>query len=242
MMTRDIAAKGLLRKLGGISILEADDRAAIEALSMRLVSYGPRHSLVREGSLPTACCLLVDGYAARSKLTAEGRKQIVSFHVSGDLLDLQHLFLERADHDVRTITSARVAWIPMSELRALMTARPAIAMVFWRDAMIEASITREWVLNVGRRDAKTRIAHMLCEFVVRSEAAGLGTPERMCLPFTQEDISDATGLTSVHVNRMLRSLDADGLIVRKDRFIEVKDWEGFRRAAGFNDAYLHLAA
>jgi CRP-like cAMP-binding protein len=116
--------------------------------------------------------------------SGDGGRQIVSFHVAGDLLDIQHLFLERADHDVQAITDATNLWIPMSGLRALVGLRPAIGSALWRDALVDASIFRKWVLNVGRRDAKTRIAHMLCEFVARSEAAGLGAPQRIQLPFT----------------------------------------------------------
>lgn len=192
--------------------------------------------------MPHECCLLIDGFAARSKLTANGGRQIVSFHMVGDILDLQHLFLERADHDVQAITDVRVAWVPMAELRRLVAEHPIIGTAFWRDALIDASIFREWVLNVGRRDAKTRIAHMLCEFIVRCEAVGLGTPERIQVPFTQEEIGDATGLTPVHVNRMLRELSEERLIKRSGRALEILDWNGFRRVAGFDAAYLHAAA
>lgn len=241
-MTRIDPADGLIRKLRRLAPLKVEDEKAVSSLSFRTERVGARRYLVREGTVPLTCCLLIQGYAARSKVTRDGGRQIVSFHVAGDILDLQHLFLERADHDVQAITDAEIAWIPMDELRSLIQSRPSIGTAFWRDALIDASIFREWVLNVGRRDAKTRIAHMLCEFVVRSEAAGVGTPERMRLPFTQEEIGDATGLTPVHVNRMLRALEEDGLIDRNGGFLEVKDWQGFRAAAGFSDSYLHAAA
>ena len=120
--------------------------------------------------------------------------------------------------------------------------RPAINEALWRDSLIDASIFREWVLNVGRRDAKARIAHMLCEFASRRQAAGLGSPERFELPMTQEQIGDATGLTPVHVNRMLHALAADGVIVRDQREVEITDWPKMRRIADFDPAYLHAAA
>ena len=201
-----------------------------------------RSCLVRERTYPSECCLLIEGYASRNKLATDGGRQIVSFHIAGDILDLQHLYLGRADHDVQAITAATVLWIPMDELRALIEKRPAIGTALWRDSLIDASIFREWVLNIGRRDGKTRIAHMLCEFIARCEVAGLGAPGRMRLPFTQEEIADATGLTPVHVNRMLKALTEEGLIKRGGGYLEIKDWDRFQRTAGFDKAYLHAAA
>jgi CRP-like cAMP-binding protein len=242
MLEDKLSLEKLLHKIRRLAPIDADDERAIRALRLRKEQTSARKYLVREGAVPTECCLLVDGYAQRSKVAADGGRQIVSFHVPGDMLDLQHLFLSRADHDVQTVTEATVAWVPMSDLRSLITERPIVGAAFWRDALIDASIFREWVLNVGRRDAKTRIAHMLCEFVVRNAAAGAGEPQGMTIPFTQEEIADATGLTPVHVNRMLRSLSEQGLLQRLARGLEVRDWAGLRNAASFDGAYLHAAA
>ena len=232
----------LSAKLKRLAPLSDEDERALLSLPHRVAEARARDFLVREGQVPQDCCLLVKGVAARSKLTADGCRQIVSFHIAGDVLDLQHLFLDRADHDVQTITAAEVVWIPMADLRSLQAERPAIATALWRDALIDASIFREWVLNVGRRDAKTRIAHMLSEYLIRSAAAGLGAPDTMSLPFTQEEIGDATGLTPVHVNRMLRELEEQGLMSRAGRAVRVVDWPGFRQVATFDPAYLHAAA
>jgi CRP-like cAMP-binding protein len=143
---------------------------------------------------------------------------------------------------VQTITAADVAWIPKANLRALARQRPAIAEAFWRDTLIDASIFREWVLNVGRRDAKSRVAHMLCEFVARCAAAGLGPAQRFVWPMTQEQIADATGLTAVHVNRMLKALSLDGAIERLPRGYGVRDWNRLKQIGDFDQTYLHAAA
>jgi CRP-like cAMP-binding protein len=232
----------LVRKLHRLAVIDAEDERSVLSLPHRVSQVTAREYLVREGAVPSECCLLVEGYASRSKVAVDGGRQIVSFHLPGDILDLQHLFLERADHNVQAITDATILWIPMAELRALVTRRPTIGTAFWRDALIDASIFREWVLNVGRRDAKTRIAHMLCEFIARTKAAGLGSPQQVTLPFTQEEIGDATGLTPVHVNRMLRDLIEEGLIERTGRSLRISDWPAFKRAAGFDQGYLHAAA
>jgi CRP-like cAMP-binding protein len=231
----------LIAKLSRLAPLDDGDREAIRALPFQIKPVLQNSLLVREGQTATACCLLLDGFACRAKETVDGRRQIVSFHMPGDMLDLQHLMLQRADHNVQTITSATVAWIAQSEIKALIRARPNIADALWRDSLIDASVFREWVLNVGRRDAKARIAHMLCEFAARA-AVGLGPPERITLPMTQEHIADATGMTPIHVNRSLRELDQSGVIERVRRDVRITDWEGLQRIGGFDPAYLHEAA
>lgn len=232
----------VIRKLARLASLEQADRDAVRSLPFKMKTAPPNHNLVREGDTTTDCCVLLSGYACRYKTSSNGGRQIVSFHMPGDILDLQHLLLSRADHNVQTITEATFAWVPAVELRRIAQERPALAEALWRDTLIDASIFREWVLNVGRRDAKSRIAHMLCEFAARREQAGLGSPERFELPMTQEQIGDATGLTSVHVNRMLHELASDGVIVRNKREVEIADWARMCRVADFDAAYLHEAA
>ena len=242
MISLDQPFTSMVQKLRLLAPIGPEDEKAVVSLPHRISQVSWRELIVREGASPKECCLLIDGFASRSKVATDGGRQIVSFHIPGDILDLQHLFLERADHNIQATTDATIVWLPMKALRDLAERRPMIGKAFWRDTLIDASIFREWVLNVGRRDAKTRIAHMLCEFIVRCQAAGLGTPQRIKLPFTQEEIADATGLTAVHVNRMLRELVEDGLIHRVGRSIEIKDWDRFCRIAGFDQAYLHAAA
>jgi CRP-like cAMP-binding protein len=231
----------LLEKLERLTRLQDSDRRLIDGLPVTQRDPGANHFLVREGQPVAECCVLISGFACRHKLAANGGRQIVSFHLAGDMLDLQHVLLDRADHNVETITEARVAWIPKADLRRVAAASPRLGAAFWRDTLIDASIFREWVLNVGRRDAKTRVAHMLCEFAARCETAGLGSPQHFRLPMTQEQIADATGLTSVHVNRMLRALEQDGALSRDRREIRISDWAAMQRIADFDPGYLHAA-
>jgi CRP-like cAMP-binding protein len=237
-----MSTDGLIAKLDRLAPLSAEDVTRLRDLTIRTERFARYRSLIREGERPDHCCLLVDGFAARSKQTLKGSRQIVSFHLPGDLLDIQHLLLSRADHSVETITSATIGWIPKAELLRLAWERPTIGQALWKDCLIDASIFREWVLNVGRRDAKARIAHMLCEFVARCRASGLGDENTFELPMTQSLIADATGLTAVHVNRSLRLLDADGVIARTRNQFRIVDWNGLREIADFDPAYLHAAA
>jgi CRP-like cAMP-binding protein len=238
----DEALRLLLKKLNRLGELGPEDKAAINSLTTRTEDVPSGELLVREGDVPRECCVLVRGYACRHKTTRDGARQIVSFHMAGDILDVQHLQLPRADHNVETITAATVAWISSEPLRSALRQHPRLNDALWRDALIDASIFREWVLNVGRRDAKSRIAHMLCEFAVRHEAAGLGSPERFTLPITQEQIADATGLTPVHVNRSLQALRQSGVIEGSGREIRISDWQTMCEVADFDAAYLHQAA
>ena len=166
----------VIRKLDRLAKLEQADREAVRSLPFKVHAAPANHYLVRDGERATHCCILLEGYACRHKTTSSGERQIVSFHMPGDILDLQHLLLSRADHNLQTITPARIASVPAADLRQLAQQRPAVNEALWRDTLIDASIFREWVLNVGRRDAKSRIVHMLCEFAARCDAAGLGSP------------------------------------------------------------------
>lgn len=232
----------VMRKLQTLSPLTEADREALAGLAFRLENVTAGRSLVREGDLPVQCCLLLTGYAFRHKATSGGKRQILSFHFAGDFLDLQHVKLARADHSVDALTDAQVAWVSNAELNRVIRESPTIADALWRDALIDASVFREWVLNVGRRDGRTRVAHLLCEFAARREAASVGHAHRFELPMTQEHIADATGLTVVHVNRMLRTLSNEGAISHEGRHLFVSNWSHLQRIAGFHPAYLHMAA
>jgi CRP-like cAMP-binding protein len=231
----------LVRKLASRRTLDDDDRRAVLSLPHTMRTFEAHSYLLREGEPPKkACSFVLSGFAFRQKLTANGGRQIVSLHLRGDMLDLQHLFLARADHSIQALTQLGTAEIDRDALRALVARRPAVAEAMWIDALIDASIFREWIMNIGRRDARGRIAHLLCEFATRMEQAGLDQGGRYELPMTQEQIGDATGLTSVHVNRTLRSLAEDGLVHRDKRYLSFTDWNAIKTVADFSALYLHL--
>ena len=182
----------------------------------------------------------MSGFAYRQKVTGEGTRQIVALCIPGDAIDFQNMFLSISDHGIQILTRAVVADIPREPLQQLMLKRPAIGVAIIHSTLIEASILREWVVNVGRRDARARIAHVLCEFAVRLEARGLASKDGFELPMTQEQFGDATSLTPVHVNRVLKGLQADGLISRQRRNIQFTDWRALQDTADFTRRYLHL--
>lgn len=232
----------MVGKLEKWSPLADAEREALLALPHTVRTITAGGYVGRDGDRPSHCNLLLSGFAYRHKLTGDGGRQILAIHLRGDLMDLQNLFLEVSDHSVQTLTEAEVAMIPRDAMREVAFLHERIARALWVDTLVDASIFREWVVNVGRRDSRTRIAHILCEFSLRLEAAGLGAEHRYELPMTQEQLADAVGLTPVHVNRVLKSLGDDGLIRREKRSLVILNWERMREVGDFNDRYLHLEA
>jgi CRP-like cAMP-binding protein len=231
----------MVRKLEAHAILDDGDRAALLALPHALRTYEPSSYLVREGDVPEECAVLLSGFAYRQKLTGSGMRQIVSLHIPGDALDFQHLFLDVADHNVQTLTRADVATIPRTALRELARSRAAVGNAIFVNTLVEASIFREWILNIGRRDARSRLAHFLCELAIRLDMQGLSDGDGYELPMSQEQLGDALGLTAVHVNRTIKALEADGLILRDRRRISFPRPDTLRELADFSTRYLHLS-
>ena len=230
----------LLRNLELRSPLPEEERKAVLDLSYVLKTHEPATYTIREADPPEACAVLVTGFAYRHKLTGDGSRQIVGLQIPGDALDLQHLFLDVCDHNVQMLTRGEVAYVSRSELQKLARSSAAIGHAILVKILVESSIFREWTLNVGRRESRARLAHLLCELAIRLEAEGLAEEYGYELPMTQEQLADALGLTPVHVNRTLKALEADGLVTRNKRNISFPDWERMRSVADFNQRYLHL--
>ena len=231
----------LVEKLAYRVPLSADDRAAIMALPFSVKRMERAQYIVRERDRATHSCLMLAGFSIRSKTTATGARQIVSIHMKGEMVDLQNSLLKVADHSVQMLTPGKIAIIPREALISITEERPKVAHAMWIDTLVDASIFREWIANVGRRDARTRVAHLLCEFAIRLRVAGLGEETSYELPVTQEQLADATGLTPVHINRTLRALDSEGLIERPNpRAIWIGDWRKLAEVGDFDTNYLHL--
>ena len=240
MSTSSQARGQLVRKLQSIYTLQADDIAALADLPLRFKDIEENADLVQEGDQPSECCLLVDGFVCRYKILGEGQRQIFSFHIPGDIPDLQSLHIGTMDHSLGALTPCRVAYIPHSAMDRLLRSQPNLAAAFWRDTLIDAAVFREWLAGVGRRSAYQRIAHLICEVFTRLRSVGLAEGWEFALPITQGEIADALGLTPVHVNRVLQQLRAEGLIATRGARWSVRDWDLLQEAGDFDAAYLHL--
>ena len=201
-----------------------------------------RRDVVREGEKPRAMNLVLDGWACRYKQMPDGRRQVLSFFVPGDLCDSNVFLLDEIDHSIGAITRLRYAEIGPEDFDAMMSRSRALRSAFWWNELVAAAIAREWIVNVGQRTAYERLSHLLCELFVRLRHAGLADGDSCDFPLTQGDLADATGLTSVHVNRTLQDLRRDGLVILQGRRLTIPDLDALKRAGLFNDNYLHRSA
>lgn len=231
----------MLRKLEYWASMDDSDRRAVLALPYQLQTVEARQDIVREGSHPNHSCVILSGYAFRYKLVAGGARQIVSIHMRGDWVDLQNSLLRVADHSVETMARSEIALVPVEAVVALAFERPKVGFALWYGSLVEASVFREWVANVGRRDARTAVAHLLCELALLMKVSGLGKQTDYEMPLTQEQLADCLGLTPVHVNRTIKALEAEKLISRStSRTITIGDWQKLAEAGDFDSRYLHL--
>ena len=183
---------------------------------------------------------LLSGLAARFKLGPDGARQILAFCIPGDLCTVQVGVSERMDHGVMAISPCTFALVPRASVVALVEERPKLAMAFWRDTVADAAVEREWLFNLGRRNAYERIAHVLCEVHVRMESAGLATAASFDFPVTQSDLGDAMGISVVHVNRSIKALKQAGLIGIHRGRVGVLNRDGLTGIAGFDASYLGI--
>jgi CRP-like cAMP-binding protein len=234
------ALSGFLERLLSRSALSNEEQQAILGLTSHAHQTRANWDIVSPGDTVDHACLVADGLAARFDQMADGRRQITAIYLRGDMCDLHSVVAPTAAWGIGALTTTTVLRVPHRELRQLAGTYPGIALAFWRDVTTDASVLSKWVGNVGRRDARARIAHLLCETGIRMEWARLGT--RTCFPFemTQQQLSDATGMTAVHVNRTIQALRAAGIIRTEGRTMHVDDWPCLTQVADFDPAYLLL--
>ena len=230
----------MIHRIESVFTLTDTERQALENLPMQMATIRDNQDIVRMGDAPSRSCLLLSGFACTYKVTVQGKRQIVSFSIPGDIPDLQSLHLKILDNSVSTISPCTVGFITHDDLHDLCTRYPRITAALWRGTLIEASIFREWVMNVGRREAYQRLAHVLCELLTRLRAVDLVEDHACDLPITQGEFADAIGVTTVHVNRVVQQMRAEGLIELNGERLNIPDWEKLKQAGEFDPTYLHL--
>jgi len=239
--TTSSGAGHLIHNLQRYTQLSEDDLAALNKISRNnLIEVQARRDLVREGDDPKVVRLIVSGWACRYKGLPDGRRQNVGFFIPGDFCDLNVYILREMDHSIGAITSVRYAAIAPEAMEQLTRERPRISQALWWHELVNASIHREWLLNVGQRSAYERTAHLLVEMFMRLQAVQLTDGNSCTFPLTQSDLAEAMGLTAVHVNRMLQELRSDGLLELSGKKLTIPDMKALMRAGLFNPNYLHL--
>ena len=232
-------AEMLIRRLRSDTHFSNDDATAIKALPLHVKEVPEETPIAREGDHPSACCMIVKGFACRSKVADTGKRQILSFHIPGDIPDLQSLLLKTMDHDLVTISAATLAFIDHSDLSRLIDARPTVARALWRETMIDSAVFREWIVNLGVRSASARMAHLLAELRQRMAAVGLVSDGEFRFPVTQSKLAEALGLSTVHVNRVLQDFRGKGVLDIRKNLVTLTDVAKVFAAGGFDPTYLH---
>ena len=236
---REDMSQLFIRNLENHGTLSQEEKDALDGAVNRVRDYAAREDIVRDGQKPTESCAIVEGFACRYKVLDDGRRQIMAFHIPGDLPDL-HGFLLGMDHSLGTLTACKIAFIPHNVLRDITETYPNVARILWRMTLVDGAIFREWMVGMGRRSAYERIAHVLCEVLLRLKAVGLAEAYSYELLVTQAELADALGLSVVHVNRVLQRLRREGIITLKGRSLVINDWVRLQAAAEFDPSYLHL--
>jgi CRP-like cAMP-binding protein len=229
-----------LAKVNSRSRLTPDERDAVLALPCVPRQVQANREIVRLGEQVEHSCLVVDGYVARFALLEDGSRQIVSLHIAGDMVDLYSLMLPAVPTPLVALSLSTIVQIPHSALRTLTFQHPAVAAALWRECVVDGAIVAQWLVNVGRREARGRIGHLFCELAIRSNQIGRLQAGRFPLAVTQEQLADALGLTPVHVNRTLQTLRKEGLLEVSQREVTILDWGGLASISGFDAEYLQL--
>lgn len=230
--------RAFLDRLCSRSALTVEEKQAVLDLPGTAIQVRPNRDFVPLGKRVDHSCLVVSGVVGRFKQDRDGRRQIVMLHIPGDMCDLHSVVEPVATSALQALSNATILQVPHEPIRAAAARFPALSLALWRDCMVDSAIMAEWVMNVGRRDARERVAHVLCEMAIRLGSGEQGNEVSFELPITQAHVADATALTPVHVNRTLQALRAEGLLEWKSGRVHLYQWQQLKHAAQFDPGYL----
>ena len=222
----------LAQRLGRYVDLRDGERAALAALE---TMHRPcaRGTVIRRERSGPALWVLKSGWVATVLGLPDGGRQITRIHLAGDLLGGVLATTDTAMEAVTALTDAVVAPVPRAALTALFDDHPRLAALLYQLAQVERLSLGDRMAAIGRTDARARLAGLLLDMINRLRAVDGAVTHTLSLPLTQEEIGDATGLTAVHVNRMMRSLAECGLIARTGATIRLMDEAGLVRMSGY---------
>jgi CRP-like cAMP-binding protein len=230
----------LILKLDSLAKLSDADRDVLEHISANPQTVEAGTDLIRVGDKPDGVYLILDGIACRYTMRANGTRQIMAYLIPGDYCDLDVALLARMDHSIGTLSACKVVRIDLDAIQDLLRHHPDITHALRLATLVDEATLREWVVNLGRRNAEERIAHLLCELLLRLRAVSRAAGNGYALPVTQVDLADTTGQTAVQVNRVLASLQQQGLIALSAQQLKVLDLARLEALAEFKPDYLHL--
>lgn len=229
-----------LKKVRRRTTISPEEEQTIRGLVAETRRVPADKVLIRHGAELNTSIMLLDGWLARCKDLPDGERQITQLHVPGDFADLHGFTLKRLDHDLATISDCQIALVPHDRILALVERFPRLARYYWFATNVDAAITRELALSLGRRSAMSRMAHLFCELMTRLEVVDRAEQDGFGFPLTQREISECLGLTVVHANRTLQALRRQKLIELENRRLTILDRKGLQDLAEFDTDYLYL--
>ncbi|MBB4366197.1 CRP-like cAMP-binding protein [Bradyrhizobium sp. CIR48] len=231
----------VIRRLNMLKPLSAEARASLEyAMFEGLQRAGTGEDLISEGDPVDSVRVVLSGWLCRYKTLEDGRRQIVNFIFPGESCDAHAFLLRVMDHSIATMTPVVFTEIKRPRFESLVGGNPTLSEAFLCETLVNNAIQREWAINLGRRVALERGAHLFCEIFERLRPVGIVEGNSCVMPITQMDLADATGLSVVHLNRTLQELRASGLIVLRERALTIPDFNALKNAALFSPSYLQL--
>jgi CRP-like cAMP-binding protein len=230
----------LVRKLKEHTRISRADVDALTLLSFEERPFAANSDIVRQGDKPRVSVVVLRGMVARYHTRSGGGRQYLSFHISGDMPDLQGLFLDVMDHAVCAIDDAEVALIPHEDIFDLFERRVSLGFALWRETLIDATIFREAITNNSARPPRTRMAHFFCEQYYRAKAGGVANQNSCPLPLSQIRLGETLGISVVTTNRMVQALRRTGTVDWRGGVLTVRNWRKLTELAEFDSGYLHL--
>ncbi|OAF11712.1 Crp/Fnr family transcriptional regulator [Bradyrhizobium neotropicale] len=231
----------VIRRLNALRPLSAEASAVLEhAMLEGMQRAGAGEDLISEGDPVDSVRIVLSGWLSRYKTLEDGRRQIVNFVFPGETCDAHAFLLSVMDHSIATMTPVVYSEIKRARFESLLASDRSLAEAFWCETLVNNAIQREWAINLGRRTALERVAHLFCEIFERLRPVGLIEGNSCIMPVTQMDLADATGLSVVHLNRTLQELRATGLIALRERTLTISDLSALKDAALYSPSYLQL--
>lgn len=228
-----------IHKLLTFGHLSSEAITALEEATEHPKKTPPRKDLIREGDRPGPVFVMLEGWACRYKILPNGTRQVLAYLMPGDCCDLHIGLLAEMDHSIQTVSSALVATIGREKMDALMDAHPDFARAMYITQLVDEGTMRSWITSMGRRTSLERVAHLMCELLVRARNIGLETEPQFTLPLSQIMLADSLGMTPVHLNRVLKELRIAGAMTLKRGHLIITQPETLVQIAGFDANYLH---
>jgi CRP-like cAMP-binding protein len=234
------AATTLARALQRHDRISAEEQRILGELPWRIKEFAVRSEIVKAGSQPSDCCMILEGFAARAQYLGDGKRQLTALHIPGDFVDLHSFTLKTMDHSVMALNRCLIALVGHEAIGRVTEVSPHLTRLFWMSTNVDAAIQRAWIVRLGQLSSEGHMAHLLCEIYLRLKAVDLASEWSFELPITQTELADFMGRSTVHVNRTLQALRTRRLVSWDKARVQILNWERLQKVASFDATYLNL--